>query len=170
MWLPLARKLDWNLPIRPTGSLPRGDQRTSLTSARKLARLGRRFKTSYREYVENQHEKDMAVYAVRDAVGRLETSAHGTVPPTLCDLYKLPLSAGTPRDNTANLLAFEGRDHIFCSQPWRWIFSREPERYASHKNLVKRVDRGSTRRLRGSSGLLFLIDAGYMGKTMYAGD
>lgn len=30
------------------------------------------FKTSYREYVENQHEKDMAVYAVRDAVGRLE--------------------------------------------------------------------------------------------------
>jgi len=29
------------------------------------------FKTSYREYVQNQHEKDMAVYAVRDAVGRL---------------------------------------------------------------------------------------------------
>lgn len=27
------------------------------------------FKTSYREYVQNQHEKDMAVYAVRDAVG-----------------------------------------------------------------------------------------------------
>ena len=30
------------------------------------------FKTSYREYVENQYEKDMAVYAVRDAVGRIE--------------------------------------------------------------------------------------------------
>src|SRR4029077_2795454 len=30
------------------------------------------FKTSYREYVDNQYEKDMAVYAVRDAVGRLE--------------------------------------------------------------------------------------------------
>jgi hypothetical protein len=30
------------------------------------------FKTSCREYVEDQHEKDMALYAVRDAVGRLE--------------------------------------------------------------------------------------------------
>jgi|HubBroStandDraft_3_1064219.scaffolds.fasta_scaffold05638_4 hypothetical protein len=30
------------------------------------------FKTSYREYVENQYEKDMAVYAVRDAGGRIE--------------------------------------------------------------------------------------------------
>jgi toluene monooxygenase system protein A len=30
------------------------------------------FKTSYREYVENQHDKDMAVYAVRHPVGRLE--------------------------------------------------------------------------------------------------
>jgi hypothetical protein len=30
------------------------------------------FKTSYREYVENQYEKDLAVYAVHDAVGRIE--------------------------------------------------------------------------------------------------
>ena len=30
------------------------------------------FKTSYREYVENQYEKEMAVYAVRDAGGRIE--------------------------------------------------------------------------------------------------
>ena len=30
------------------------------------------FKTSFREYVENQYKKDMAVYAVRDAGGRIE--------------------------------------------------------------------------------------------------
>jgi toluene monooxygenase system protein A len=33
----------------------------------------------------------------------------------------------------------EGRKRIFCSEPCRWIFEREPERYAGHKEVVKRV-------------------------------
>jgi len=68
-----------------------------------------------------------------------ERAVHGTAMPTFCDLCQLPLSGGTPRKNTANVLATEGRKYIFCSEPCRWIFLREPERYANHKDLVKRV-------------------------------
>jgi toluene monooxygenase system protein A len=68
-----------------------------------------------------------------------ELAVHGTALPTFCDLCQLPLSAGTPRRNTASVLAREGRKYIFCSEPCRWIFLREPERYANHKDLVKRV-------------------------------
>ena len=56
-----------------------------------------------------------------------ELAVHGTAMPTFCDLCQLPLSAGTPRKNTANVLAKEdGRKYIFCSEPCRWIFLREP--------------------------------------------
>ena len=68
-----------------------------------------------------------------------ELAAHGTAMPTFCDLCQLPLSAGTPRKNTANVLTHAGRKYIFCSEPCRWIFLREPERYANHQDVVKRV-------------------------------
>jgi toluene monooxygenase system protein A len=68
-----------------------------------------------------------------------EMSVHGQAMPTFCNLCQLPLSAGTPRSNTANTLVFEDQKYIFCSEPCRWIFLKEPERYASHKDLVKRV-------------------------------
>jgi toluene monooxygenase system protein A len=32
-----------------------------------------------------------------------------------------------------------GRKYIFCSEPCRWIFERQPERYAAHLDVVKRV-------------------------------
>jgi toluene monooxygenase system protein A len=54
-------------------------------------------------------------------------------------LCQLPLSAGTPLKNTAKVLAYGGRKYIFCSEPCQWIFLQEPERYANHKDLVKRV-------------------------------
>jgi toluene monooxygenase system protein A len=68
-----------------------------------------------------------------------ESAVHGSAMPTFCDLCQLPLSGGTPRKNTANVLVKDERKYIFCSQPCRWIFLREPERYANHKDLVKRV-------------------------------
>jgi toluene monooxygenase system protein A len=68
-----------------------------------------------------------------------ELAVHGTAMPTFCDLCQLPLSGGSPRKNTANVLAQDGRKFIFCSEPCRWIFLREPERYANHKDMVKRV-------------------------------
>lgn len=68
-----------------------------------------------------------------------ESAVHGRVLPAFCDLCQLPLSAGTPRNNTANTLALNGQKYILCSEPCRWIFLREPERYANHRELTKRV-------------------------------
>ena len=72
-----------------------------------------------------------------------ELAVHGTVLPTFCDLCQLPLSAGTPRKNSAKVLLYENRKYIFCSEPCQWIFLHEPERYANHKDVVKRVLSGA---------------------------
>ena len=68
-----------------------------------------------------------------------ELLVHGAVLPTFCDLCQLPLCAGTPQKNAATVLLYENQKYIFCSEPCRWIFLREPERYAGHRELVKRV-------------------------------
>jgi toluene monooxygenase system protein A len=68
-----------------------------------------------------------------------EAAVHGAALPGFCDLCQLPLSGGSPRKNTANVLAVDRRKYIFCSEPCRWIFQREPERYANHTDVVKRV-------------------------------
>jgi toluene monooxygenase system protein A len=69
----------------------------------------------------------------------VEWYSHGATPVTFCDLCQLVLCGGTPLQNTAQTLTFEGRKYIFCSEPCRWIFGREPERYAGHKDVVKRI-------------------------------
>jgi toluene monooxygenase system protein A len=66
-------------------------------------------------------------------------AVHGTAIVGFCNLCQLVLSNGTPRCNTAVVVEREGRRYIFCSEPCRWIFEREPERYADHKDVVKRV-------------------------------
>jgi toluene monooxygenase system protein A len=66
-------------------------------------------------------------------------AVHGTSIIGFCDLCQLVLCGGTPNHNTAQTLVHEGNKYIFCSEPCRWIFEREPQRYAGHKNLVKRV-------------------------------
>ena len=63
----------------------------------------------------------------------------GATPPTFCNLCQLVLCGGTPVHNTAETLDHAGRRYVFCSAPCRWIFEREPERYAGHKNLVDRI-------------------------------
>jgi toluene monooxygenase system protein A len=69
----------------------------------------------------------------------VDFGVHGTAIVSFCDLCQLVLCGGTPRRNTATTLEREGRKYIFCSEPCRWIFEREPERYAEHRDLVKRV-------------------------------
>jgi toluene monooxygenase system protein A len=69
----------------------------------------------------------------------LEWSTHGATPVAFCDLCQLVLCHGTPLCNTAQTLEHAGRRYIFCSAPCRWIFTQEPERYAAHKDLVKRI-------------------------------
>jgi len=64
---------------------------------------------------------------------------HGTAIVGFCDLCQLVLCGGTTRRNTAEVVEHGGRKRIFCSAPCRWIFEREPERYAAHKGVVARV-------------------------------
>lgn len=72
-WLPLARKLDWDYTyVREDEVFPQVISGHPWLPHSEWKDWEESFKTSYREYVDNQYEKDMAVYAVRDAVGRLE--------------------------------------------------------------------------------------------------
>jgi toluene monooxygenase system protein A len=70
---------------------------------------------------------------------RNDFAVHGTAIVSFCDLCQLVLCGGTPQQNSATTLTYEGQDFIFCSAPCRWIFEAEPARYAAHKGVVKRV-------------------------------
>src|SRR5437879_1566845 len=80
-WLPLARKLDWDYCyVREDEVFPEVISGRPWLPHSEWKDWEESFKTSYREYVDNQYEKDMAVYAVRDAVGRLENVQKLAVP------------------------------------------------------------------------------------------
>ncbi len=66
-------------------------------------------------------------------------AVHGTAIVSFCDLCQIVLSAGSPEKNTAQVLERNGKKYIFCSDPCRWIFEKEPERYQGHNDVVKRV-------------------------------
>jgi toluene monooxygenase system protein A len=75
----------------------------------------------------------------RAADANNDFAVHGTAIVTFCDLCQLVLAGGTPARNTATVLERDGKKYIFCSEPCRWIFEREVERYAAHRDVVKRV-------------------------------
>jgi toluene monooxygenase system protein A len=75
----------------------------------------------------------------RDADPGNEFAVHGTAIVSFCDLCQLVLCNGTPSHNTATVVEHDGAKYIFCSEPCRRIFEAEPERYAGHRELVKRV-------------------------------
>lgn len=98
-------------------------------------------------------------------------AVHGTAIVTFCDLCQLVLCNGTPQRNTARTLDYQGKKYIFCSEPCRWIFEREPERYKDHKDVVKRVLAGEApanliAMLRQYFGLTYET----WGKDIYGGD
>ncbi|HEY2509674.1 MAG TPA: hypothetical protein VGI39_02340 [Polyangiaceae bacterium] len=66
-------------------------------------------------------------------------AVHGAAIVGFCDLCQLVLCGGSPRANAATTLVHAGRKHIFCSEPCRWIFEQEPDRYAAHDDVVKRA-------------------------------
>lgn len=84
-------------------------------------------------------------------------AVHGTSIIGFCALCQLVLCGGTAQKNTATTLVREGQSYIFCSDPCRWIFEKEPERYASHRDLVHRVIEGK------APGNLIGMLQGYMG-------
>jgi toluene monooxygenase system protein A len=72
-----------------------------------------------------------------------EFAVHGTAIVGFCELCQLVLCNGTPDRNGAVIVEHDGRRRIFCSEPCRWIFESEPERYASHKGIVQQVLEGT---------------------------
>src|ERR1041385_3798711 len=66
-------------------------------------------------------------------------AVHGTAIVGFCDLCQLVLCGGTPRHNSAVVVQNKDATHVFCSEPCRVIFERQPERYLAHKNVVQRV-------------------------------
>jgi toluene monooxygenase system protein A len=68
-----------------------------------------------------------------------EFAVHGTAIIGFCDLCQLVLCGGSTYRNSASTLSYQGRKYIFCSDPCRWIFLQEPQRYAPHRGLVARV-------------------------------
>jgi toluene monooxygenase system protein A len=75
----------------------------------------------------------------REAGPEVEWYSHGATPVAFCCLCQMVLCGGRPAANTAQAVVHEGRKLIFCSEPCRWIFQQEPERYAQHKDVVARI-------------------------------
>jgi toluene monooxygenase system protein A len=75
----------------------------------------------------------------RESGPGMEWYTHGTTPVGFCSLCQLVLCGGTPAHNTAQVVDHGGRRFIFCSEPCRVIFEAEPERYADHKDIVKKI-------------------------------
>jgi toluene monooxygenase system protein A len=69
----------------------------------------------------------------------VEWYTHGATPVTFCHLCQFVLCGGSPEHNTAQVVTHGDRKYVFCSEPCRWIFEREPERYAHHKDVVMRI-------------------------------
>jgi toluene monooxygenase system protein A len=69
----------------------------------------------------------------------VEWYTHGATPVGFCDLCQLVLCGGTPQANTARVVTVHGKKHVFCSEPCQRLFEKEPERYAAHKDVVKRI-------------------------------
>jgi toluene monooxygenase system protein A len=75
----------------------------------------------------------------REAGPNVEWYTHGTTPIGFCNVCQLVLCGGTPSENTARVVTRAGSKHVFCSEPCQWIFEQEPERYATHRDIVKRI-------------------------------
>ena len=59
---------------------------------------------------------------------------------------------------------------FFCSEPCRWIFEKEPVRYAGHKDVVKRVLAGEApANLIALVQRYFGLDYDTWGKDVYGG-
>ena len=80
-WLDLARKLDWHFSyVREEEVFPPEIAGRPWLPQADWAGWDEPYQTPYAEYVSKQREKDAAVYAVRDAVGKAEDYAEAAAP------------------------------------------------------------------------------------------
>jgi toluene monooxygenase system protein A len=71
-WLDLARKLDWEFSyVTEQEAYPEAVSGTPWLPHAEWRAWDEPYRTSYTEYVAQQHDKDVAVHAVREAVGRV---------------------------------------------------------------------------------------------------
>src|SRR5262245_20986693 len=72
-WLDLARQLDWELSyVSERDAFPPELAGEPWLPHEAWAEWDEPYRTSFAEYVANQRDKDAAVYAVRDASGRVD--------------------------------------------------------------------------------------------------
>ena len=96
-------------------------------------------------------------------------AVHATAIPAFCNLCQLVLCGGTSEKNSALVVDRDGRRYVFCSEPCRWIFEKEPERYSSHKNVVDRVLAGEAPGNLLEALRYFGLDRGNWGKDAMGG-
>ena len=71
-WLDLARKLDWEFSyVSERDVFPEATSGRPWLPQEAWQDWDEPYRTAFHEYVAGQHEKDAAIYAVRDAVGRV---------------------------------------------------------------------------------------------------
>jgi toluene monooxygenase system protein A len=87
-WLDLARQLDWELSyVDEKQAFPEVQSGRPWLPAAAWQNWDEPFRTSFREYVRTQHEKDAAVEAIRDALGKLDDAR--ALPATWLNAVKL---------------------------------------------------------------------------------
>jgi toluene monooxygenase system protein A len=82
---------------------------------------------------------DMFVENIRN--GREDLTLPSTLPVT-CNLCHLPICVWKDEPDTLRTVRLDDRVYRFCSEPCRWIFEREPERYEGHLSIADRFVSG----------------------------
>lgn len=72
-----------------------------------------------------------------------EPGTLGYALPAMCNLCQLPTVFVRPGRNTACTTEANGRHYLFCSEPCRWIFLQEQDRFDGHKSVVDRIVAGT---------------------------
>ena len=69
----------------------------------------------------------------------VDLAVHATAIPTFCHLCQIVLCQGDSEHNGALVAEVAGKKRVFCSEPCKHIYEREPERYSDHVDIVGRV-------------------------------
>jgi toluene monooxygenase system protein A len=73
-----------------------------------------------------------------------EEKTHPECIPVICNMCQIPISnrPGPTWKARVVQLEHEGRRYNFCTEPCRWIFTTDPERYKHHESIVDRMYSG----------------------------
>lgn len=88
---------------------------------------------------------DVIIENVRQ--GKLELTYPETFP-VPCNMCQIPIvtpagkATGYLHSAVPHTFEYKGRTYTFCSEPCKWIFERNPERFADHLTIVERLTGG----------------------------